>query len=153
MLRAWLALLLVLGAACGGARPPAPAKAVPDELRARYGGRVLVLDFWAGWCAPCRDAVPPLRRLAEKFGPRGLVVVGVNAGEDATTALAAAAELGITYPVLLDESLALSDRVAAGQLPALLVIDDRGAIVHRARTLDRPTLDVIRRMLGVPPGS
>lgn len=131
------------------ARQTAQLSALPEDLRARYHGRVVVLDFWAGWCAQCRDTVPQLRRVAAAFAAQGLVVVGINAGEDAATARAAARELGITYPILLDENLELSDRLGASQLPALLVVDADGTIVHRARKVDAATLAAIRRSLVV----
>src|SRR5512140_637999 len=87
------ALLLVsLFVACGSPqRPvvqqlPPDAKLVDRETSAmfvaaeRYKGRVVVLDFWAGWCAECKRTIPQVQRLAAAFASEGLVVVGVNSG-------------------------------------------------------------------------
>jgi thiol-disulfide isomerase/thioredoxin len=142
--------LLVL-VACATTRV-APVRDAPVLYPASHGldayrGRVLVLDFWAGWCAECRRTVPQIQRLATAFAPDGLAVVGVNAGEEASVAKASARTLGIDYPIELDPELALSDRLGAGSLPLLLVVDRDGTIVHRARHVDRETLAVIRRLL------
>jgi thiol-disulfide isomerase/thioredoxin len=127
-----------------------PGTSAPFVAAERYRGKVTVLDFWAGWCLECKRSVPQVRRLADAYGPRGLVVVGVNAGEPAADVTRYASELGIDYPIALDPDLELSDRLGAGKLPMLLVVDKSGAIVHRAKTVDADTLAVIRRLLGAP---
>ena len=149
----WLVVLVV---ACHTAAPPAStlprdgqlldheATFVPAE---RYRGKVVVLDFWAGWCEDCRKMVPALARLSDAFASRGLLVVGVNAGEHVDDATRYAHELGITYPIVFDPELAYSDRVGASDLPVLLVIDRTGTIVHRSRRLDEDTLGAIRKVL------
>jgi cytochrome c biogenesis protein CcmG, thiol:disulfide interchange protein DsbE len=148
--------LLAFVAACHTVAPPAttlPREAtlrdsdvtfVPAE---RYHGKVVVLDFWAGWCVECHKLVPQLARLADAFAAQGLVVVGVDAGEKVEEAKRYAHELGITYPIAFDPDLAYSDRIGASELPVLLVIDRTGAIVHRSRHLDEDTLRAIRRVL------
>jgi thiol-disulfide isomerase/thioredoxin len=153
-----VALVLVLGA-CATSRPPPvflPADARlydpgagPFVALDRYRGRVVVFDFWAGWCAECRLAIPQVSRLADAFATAGLVVVGVNAGESATDAAAYARELGIGYPIALDPDLGFSDRVGAG-VPFVLVVDRNGAIAHRSRRIDPRTLGVIRTLLAPP---
>ena len=70
---------------------PAPGARVLDAdrprgeagvARRRSKGKVVLLDFWATWCAPCRKSMPELQALHAKYGPRGLVVVGVSIDED-----------------------------------------------------------------------
>jgi thiol-disulfide isomerase/thioredoxin len=152
-------VLLVLLAACAPAvRPqlqqlPADGRLVDRETSStfvaadRYRGRVVVLDFWAGWCAECKRTVPQIQRLAAAFANDGLVVVGVNAGERTADVAAYARDLGIDYPIALDPELELSDRLGAGNLPMLLVVGRDGTIVHRAKTVDPETLAVIRKLL------
>lgn len=113
----------------------------------RYKGKVVVLDFWAGWCGECKRTVPQVRRLADAFAADGLVVVGVNAGERAADVATYARDLGIDYPIALDPDLELSDRLGAGTLPALLVVDRDGTIVHRSKHVDAATLEAIRTLL------
>lgn len=150
---------LALVAACSAAPAkqqlqtlPADAKLVDPGASTfiaaeRYKGRVVVLDFWAGWCAECKRTIPQVQRLAAAFASQGLLVVGVNAGEDGKSATTYARELGIEYPIALDPELVLSDRLGAGKLPLLVVIDRDGTIVHRAKHVDEETLRVVRRLL------
>lgn len=149
-----LALVLV---ACS-----APAKPVLQQLPAdatlvdgdqtfvaieRYRGRVVVLDFWAGWCAECKRTIPQVQRLAAAYASAGLLVVGVNAGETQQVAARTAKELGIEYPIALDPELELSDRLGGGRLPLLVVVDREGKIVHRAKQVDEETLRIVRELL------
>jgi thiol-disulfide isomerase/thioredoxin len=155
-------LAAIAGFACvprpaGPAAPTLPATArlldpggaafAPAE---RWRGQVVVVDFWASWCAECKRSVPRVNRLASAFAGDGLLVVGVNAGDAEPKARAAAAELEITYPIALDPELELADQLGANQLPMVLVIDRDGAIVHRARQVDAETLAVVRRLLARP---
>ena len=113
----------------------------------RYRGRVVVLDFWAGWCLECKRTVPQIARLADAFAGQGLLVVGVNAGERGDDVVAYARDLGIDYPIALDPELVFSDRLGAANLPVLLVIDRSGSVVHRSKRVDSETLTVIRNLL------
>lgn len=157
-MRLAVALAALVVAGCGPAPRPALGQLPPDARlydrdaagfvpATRYKGHVVVLDFWAGWCAECKRSVPQVQRLAAAFARDGLIVVGVNAGDTAADAAVYARELGIDYPIALDPELALSDRIAAGKLPMLVVVDRDGTIVHRASHVDRATIDVVRRLL------
>lgn len=68
---------------------------------ADYQGKVLVLDFYATWCEPCRDSIPKLIALQKQYGPSGLEIVGLNVGgpDDRVLVPKFAHELGITYPL------------------------------------------------------
>jgi len=152
-------VLVVIVAACASASRPAPLHQLPADARLldrdngpfvaaeRYRGKVVVLDFWAAWCKECRDTIPQVTRLAEAFANDGLLVVGVNEGEPAADVMTSARDLGIAYPIALDPELAFADRMGAQSLPMLVVIDRSGAVVHRARRVDRETLAVIRKLL------
>lgn len=77
---------------------------LPDNQRAKladYRGKVLVMDFYATWCAPCRESIPRLIALQQKFGPQGLQIVGLNVGgpDDRIKVADFANELGIQYPL------------------------------------------------------
>jgi len=168
--RPWLLLLVAVLAGCVSARPPAAAHQLPAQGRLfdlssdpgagrdsssfvaaeRYRGKVVVLDFWAGWCGECKRTVPQITRLASAFSADGLVVVGVNAGERSDDVATYAKELGIGYPIALDPELAFSDQLGAANLPVLLVVDRTGSVVHRSRHVDAETLSVIRRLLRTP---
>jgi cytochrome c biogenesis protein CcmG/thiol:disulfide interchange protein DsbE len=102
-----------------------------DETR----GKVVVLDFWASWCAPCRRSMPELDALATELGPQGLVVIGVNREPEAPTAAARTLqELGVRFPSVLDGRQAggrvYGDMLGVTSLPTSFVIDRQGVLRH-----------------------
>jgi thiol-disulfide isomerase/thioredoxin len=99
-----------------------------------YKGKVLILDFYATWCAPCRDSVPHLIGLQKKFEDQGLQVIGLNVGgpEDEPEIPGFAKEFGIQYPLAKPDvdlvSFLLSD---SDQIPQTFVFDRQGKLVRR----------------------
>ncbi len=98
----------------------------------QWRGKVLVLNFWAPWCPPCREEIPDFVKLQDKYRARGLVFVGV-ALDEKIKVQAFADEMGINYPVLLGEMEAvdLAHKIGnrLGGLPFTVVIDRKGGIV------------------------
>ncbi len=95
-------------------------------------GRVVVLDFWATWCGPCRAMTPTLQRLHQRYATRGLSVVGVNVDEDGPGIVPRFRQrYGVEYPMLYDLGMTASARYQIRSLPTLLVIDRDGRIRHR----------------------
>jgi thiol-disulfide isomerase/thioredoxin len=108
-------------------RPLAPVRgSVPSSL-AELRGRVVVIDFWASWCVPCRLTVPTLNAWHDRFGAQGLTVIGVTM-DSPEVALEAALELGIDYAVLSDPDGETTRVYKAYALPTLFVIDRTGRI-------------------------
>jgi peroxiredoxin len=95
-----------------------------SELR----GKVVVLNFWATWCVPCRAEMPALENVFQEHGPRGLVVVGVGVQESAEKVLAFLPEVGVSFPILLDSDTRLATRYRATGLPATFIVDRRGVV-------------------------
>lgn len=92
-------------------------------------GQVVVLDFWASWCPPCRAAIPVLERVHRDYGPRGVAVIGVNVS-DSIDPHDFMASMGATYTILVDDGQASRDyRVKS--IPTLVVIDKAGNITYR----------------------
>jgi peroxiredoxin len=104
----------------------------PDSL-ANYRGKVVLLNLWASWCAPCRSETPALERLYRDDRARGLVVIGVDQGESPAAAAAFAHEMALTYPILVDENQQYGNTYAAVGLPTSLIITRDG---HIARGID-----------------
>jgi thiol-disulfide isomerase/thioredoxin len=112
----------------------APDLELPDlggrPVRLRdFRGRVVLLNFWATWCAPCREEMPALETLARELGPRGLTVVGVNFRESKREVEAFAKEYGLSFPVLLDAEGRVSERYQVFALPVTAFVDRRGMLV------------------------
>lgn len=98
------------------------------ELR----GKVVLLNFWASWCLECRPEMPALETLHRRFGARGLVVVGVNTRESATTVRAYARELGLTFSLVLDVDGTVTHRYGVIGLPTTFLIGRDGRAVGLA---------------------
>ena len=100
----------------------------------QWRGQVLVVNFWATWCAPCREEIPGFVRLQERYGSHGLVFVGIALDQPDKVA-EFAREFHINYPLLVGgmETLDLLRQAGnrAGVLPYTLIIDRAGKLVSR----------------------
>ena len=100
----------------------------------QWRGRVLVVNFWATWCAPCREEIPGFVRLQERHGARGLQFVGIAIDQPGKVA-EFAREFSINYPLLIGgpESLELLREAGNRQavLPYTVVIDRQGRVASR----------------------
>lgn len=96
-------------------------------------GHVVLVNFWASWCGPCRLELPQLNRLHERYAGAGLVLLGINVDEDPARAAQAAQRLGIRFPVLLDRDKAVVRRYDLGSMPATVLLDRDGRVraLHR----------------------
>ncbi len=118
---------------------PAPPLRLPDldgktvDL-ADLKGRLVVVNFWATWCPPCRREMPSLERLRRALGPRGLTVLAVDVGEDADTVFAFTGQLepGPEFPLLLDRDSAAMQAWKVKGLPTTYVVDPEGKVIFRA---------------------
>ncbi len=93
-------------------------------------GRVVVLNFWATWCPPCRAEMPAFQRLYARYADRGLVVIGINAtkGDDLAAVFAFRQQYHLTFPILLDEAGQVNRSYRVSALPTTFFIDPQGII-------------------------
>ena len=118
-----------------------------------WRGKVVVVNFWASWCAPCREEVPGLVRIQQRFAANGLQVVGI-AVDTADKSRQAANEMGISYPILIAgaEVIDLTRRLGnrAGGLPYTVVLDREGRLVttHLGLLSEAQLERLVRPLLG-----
>ena len=117
-----------------GEREQAPALELPklggggSAALADYRGRVVVLNFWASWCKPCKDESPLLERSHRRIADRGGMVLGVDTLDVTDDAEEFIAEYGLTYPMLKDKDGDGLETFGVIQLPETFVIDRQGRI-------------------------
>lgn len=125
-----------------GLPPPSPREGftAPDIKVDRLGGgqvslsdlrgKVVLVNFWATWCPPCRAEMPAIEKVYQLFKPLGFEVLAINATnqDNETSAASYAKELGLTFPILLDRTGELSARYTVRGYPASFIIDRKGII-------------------------
>jgi peroxiredoxin len=121
-----------------GGRPAAPAFTLRgldgrDHALADYRGKVVLVNFWATWCIPCRAEIPDLEHEARTQDPGQVVIVGVDSREAPEPVQGFISDLGVTYPILLDRDGAVYDRYQVDSLPQTFIVDREGRVAS-ART-------------------
>ena len=128
-----LALLLVTRVVIGDAFPARVLPALDGHaVELPAAGRVVVIELFATWCAPCRQSLPQLERLRSRFGDRvTFVTVSEDEGADAVERVSGfAADLKLSGTVLLDRDHALYEQLVVRKLPTTYVVDSRGIVRH-----------------------
>lgn len=123
----------------------------PHDL-AQLRGKVVLINFWATWCPPCRREMPSMERLAQRFKGQPLVVLAVDVGEDADTIEAFTSQLDttLTFPILLDTRSQVMRAWKVAGLPTTFLVDKQGRIVASAiggREFDHPEIVAAVRAL------
>jgi peroxiredoxin/outer membrane lipoprotein-sorting protein len=95
-------------------------------------GKVVIVDFWATWCPPCREQMPHLQQIHQQFSDKGVVVLGLDVGEDATSVSQFAQESAYTFTLLLGSEPSVTELYFVDGFPTTLVVDRQGKIVYRA---------------------
>jgi peroxiredoxin len=118
----------------------APSTSAPDfTLRTLGGpnlrlqeqrGQVVLVNFWATWCGPCRQEMPQLNKLYDKYRAAGFVLLGINVDDNAGHASDVAQKLGLRFPVLLDSDKAVSRLYDLSTMPTTVLIDREGRVRH-----------------------
>jgi len=100
-----------------------------EEMR----GDVVLINFWASWCGPCRKEMPYLDDLQKDFAGLGFTVLGINVEEDSNSAIEFIDELKVSFPVLFDNKQLVSEMYKVDSMPMTVMIDRNGyqRLLHR----------------------
>ena len=147
-----LATVLVLPA---DAAPLKEGDAFPDlktfklegELPA-LAGKVVIIDFFASWCGPCKDSFPVMQELHEKFGGQGLVILAVNLDKKVEDMKEFLAKHPVTFSIVRDASGALAKEVKVPTMPSSFIIDRSGKVqfLHRGFKCDKSKEEYVRQI-------
>lgn len=133
LLAGLIALLVPLAVSAAEVDKPAPdftlkSLAGSNLKLSEMTGNVVLINFWASWCGPCREEMPLLNALHNKYAPLGFSVLGVNVEENADAARGFLKGFPVDFPVLLDSSNQVSKQYQVIAMPTTVVIDRDGKI-------------------------
>jgi thiol-disulfide isomerase/thioredoxin len=97
---------------------------LPGSLR----GKVVVVDFWASWCGPCKGSFPALEELHKRYSGQGVVVLGINLDETKEAMQEFLNKHPVTFPVVRDQAQKMVKSVSIGTMPTSFVLDGEGKV-------------------------
>jgi thiol-disulfide isomerase/thioredoxin len=132
------ALALSLPALAGSSAGPAPAftlgsRGGQDVSLAQYKGQVVMINFWASWCGPCRQEMPLLESIYKKYNRMGFTMLGVNVEPDSQKANEWLKDTPVSFPILYDKDSKVSKLYDVAGMPSTVIIDRNGNLraLHR----------------------
>jgi len=98
-----------------------------------YRGQVVLINFWASWCGPCRQELPVLDRLHQRYADAGFAVLGINVEGEEQPARELLEKVPVTFPVLIDDGQLVSELYDLQAMPSTVVVDRDGVVryIHR----------------------
>ncbi len=121
-----------------------------------YRGRVVIMEFWATWCGPCRYSTPSVEAIYRRNRDRGMTVLLVNEGEAAEPVRVWAGQR-FTAPILLDRDGRVGARYGVAAIPTLFIIDQEGRLMYRhggyGGGLERSLQRILDELLAVAPAA
>jgi peroxiredoxin len=98
-----------------------------------YRGQVVMLNFWASWCGPCRQEFPHLDALQQKYTDLGFTIFGINVEQDRTAADKVLRDIPVTFPILFDSENKVSELYDVAAMPTTVLLDRNGVVryLHR----------------------
>jgi peroxiredoxin len=93
-------------------------------------GQVVMINFWATWCGPCRQEMPLLQQIHAKYEPLGFTMLGVNVEPDSAAAQSWLKGMPVSFPILFDRQSAVSSSFGVEAMPSSVLIDREGRVRH-----------------------
>jgi thiol-disulfide isomerase/thioredoxin len=118
-------------------KPALPGSQAPSSspsaggLFPEFRGRVILLDFWASWCGPCRSALPNLKRLQAVYGSTDLVVISISEDDDESAWRAFVASHNMTWPQRLDSDGSIQRQFGVNALPTYVLLGRDGSVLQK----------------------
>jgi peroxiredoxin len=154
VIAAALAMALpVLAGSAGGPAPPfiLAARGGADVSLAQYRGQVVMINFWASWCGPCRQEMPLLESIYRRYGRMGFTLLGVNVEPDSQAANQWLQQTPVSFPILYDRDSKVSKLYDVAGMPSTVIIDRSGKlrVLHRGYKPgdENEYLDTIRTLI------
>jgi len=118
-------------------KAPAPDFALYDldggmHRLSSYRGKVVIINFWATWCPPCREEMPSMQRAWEQLREEGIGMLAINVGEDEDVVFQFTANYPVEFPLLLDQDSSVIAAWPVRGLPTTFVVDPGGRLAYRA---------------------
>lgn len=148
---------LTLFFAAGALAEPAPdftlKTSTGENLRlAEQRGKVVMINFWASWCAPCRQEMPILDELYQRYERAGFTLLGVNVEQDSGAAQRFLEEVGVSFPILFDPTSEVSRTYQVSAMPTTVMVDRDGQVRYVNRGYrpgdEEKYRDQIRELIG-----
>jgi peroxiredoxin len=123
--------ILLAGLAWSSVEGPAPDFSLPDAngnpvTLEEYAGQVVLINFWASWCGPCREEMPHLEALHQKYEPLGFAMLGINVEEDSAVADDFLSTTSVSFPILYDRNNEVSQLYDVIAMPSTVILDREG---------------------------
>jgi cytochrome c biogenesis protein CcmG, thiol:disulfide interchange protein DsbE len=99
--------------------------------RSNFGGKVLVLNFWASWCAPCREETPSMEQFHRRLKDQGVVLLGISVDKSADKYKAFLKRFGVTFPTSHDPAARVSDSYSTYRYPETYIISREGRVLEK----------------------
>jgi len=122
--------------AVGGSAPDFTLKSKSGKniKLSEHRGDVVMINFWASWCGPCRQEMPALEQLYRKYKDLGFVILGVNIDDDSNNAISMLNKSPVSFPILFDKNKKTSELYDVKAMPTTYLIDRNGNLryLHKA---------------------
>jgi peroxiredoxin len=129
----FLAAILLAATAAWAANDAAPEFSLPNESGAmvsldEFDGQVVLINFWASWCGPCREEMPLLEALHKRYESLGFTMLGVNVEEDSAAAEKFLQGTAVSFPILFDRENSVSKLYDVIAMPSTVIVGRDGTV-------------------------